>query len=181
MIRLVRGMAAVLSAGIATALMACGSSGGSSGDGGAGGSTSASNSYHCCLNEDAYACPNKAAFDKCAGGDPQSCFDKCGVMDPPCLDECMSMLGNNDPSDCTKVSQPVSSYCSSTGSGTPSGGCHGQSCSSDHDCPDGQNCDDATGACFEVDADCTGNDCSSDHDCPNGQSCNDSNHTCFSN
>jgi hypothetical protein len=194
-----RKMVGLLAVGLVGILGACGSGnggtgsgpGGASGTGAGSGSGTSSTSFHCCINSDAYECPNKTAFDACAGGDPQACFTKCG-SDPMCLGQCMSMLGNNDPSQCTKVGQPVSSWCPSTGTAStgtgqstgsgpppPPGGCDGQACQFDADCPTGQNCDSATGHCFSLDADCVGNPCQFDADCPNNEGCDSATSTCF--
>lgn len=179
--RTVRAAAGVWMLGMAMVAMACGSGSASSG-GGTGAGSSASSSFHCCLNSDTYECPSDAALQKCGGGDPGACLAGCDGTDPTCFEKCMTMTTAPDPSDCTAVNESAATWCksSSTGTGSSGGGCDGQSCQSDHDCPNNQNCNDATLHCFDTSADCFGNDCQSDHDCPNGQNCNDSTKTCFS-
>jgi hypothetical protein len=182
------GMVGLAVVTFAVALGACSSAG--HGAGGAGttgsgmGTTVVSSSFHCCINADAYQCPGQAALDQCSGGNPETCFTKCGT-DPMCISQCTSMLGNPDPSQCTKVNQPVGTWCSGTMPGTGSSGgpppalCHGQACQFDSDCPNGQNCDSATGHCFDLSAYCVGNPCQFDSDCPDNEGCDTATSTCF--
>jgi hypothetical protein len=185
-----RAMVTVVFAGIVAVLGACGSSGGGKGTGGSGAGSSSS-SFHCCINASAYECPNKAAFDKCAGGDPQSCIDMCDPTDPACIDQCTANIGQNDPSDCKLVNEPVASYCGSgngsgSGSSSSTGGgddpCNGASCSSDVDCAgDFVRCNSVNHTCFDTHATCEGNPCASEFDCPQSETCDSTFNTCAAN
>jgi hypothetical protein len=180
---MVRAAAGVWMLGMAVLTAACGS--GSASSGGAGGKSestgnSVSSSFHCCLNSDTYECPSDAALQKCGGGDPGACLAGCSGADPTCFEKCMTMVASPDPSDCTAVNESAATWCKSSSTGSSSGGgCDGQSCQFSSDCPNNQNCNSATGHCFENTADCAGHDCAFDSDCPNGQSCNSATMTCF--
>jgi hypothetical protein len=190
-----RAMIVVLVAGLLAALGACGGSNEGSGGSGAGTTKTSSSSYHCCINDSAYQCPGQAAFDKCSGGgDPQACIDKCSPTDPACIDACFQGMGQGDPSDCEKVSQPVSTFCGGSGTGGSgtggsgtggsgpvdnTGTCSGSPCSSTEDCAQTYVwCNGATGHCFDIHASCEGNPCASEFDCPQGFTCDSTFNTC---
>jgi hypothetical protein len=164
--------------------VACGSEGSDGGEGGSGdgaggpGSTgsSAKSSYTCCINDTNYTCPNKAAFDKCAGGfDIDACMQACEIGDFACQDECFMQLddASPDPSDCNEDPE---AQCS------PSGPTSGPTSSSS---TGGGNCSEPPAAC-ELDNDCcsgncTGNQCRTndvgepcelDDDCDSGNCTN---------
>jgi hypothetical protein len=135
----------------------CGASSGDDDDDddGAGGSTGASNDkksdFSCCLNGDGYICPDKAAFDKCAGFDWAACASACGPSDGACHTMCGKQAADatHDPSDCDP--HPNAAACSEdgptgagpTGSGTTgSGSCtpNAIGCSSSFECCEGLTC-----------------------------------------
>jgi hypothetical protein len=60
-------------------------------------------SYQCCINAQCYVCPDKAAYDKCAGFDVGACFSACG-SDVACFSACNAKANasTKDPSSCTK-------------------------------------------------------------------------------
>ncbi|NUO47942.1 MAG: hypothetical protein HOV80_03700, partial [Polyangiaceae bacterium] len=83
---------------LAGTVLACGST--DEGDGGEGGSgseedgggtkstgSSTKSSFTCCINDTNYTCPNKAAFDKCAGFDIDGCMQACSAGDFECQDD----------------------------------------------------------------------------------------------
>jgi hypothetical protein len=154
--------------GLMMSVAACNNSDASGSGGGDSASTSTSTStgssgatFHCCLNASAYDCPNKAALDKCAGGDIGACIANCNPMDPMCFQKCQQMAGAPDPSACSQVNQPVDAWCKSSGS-TSSGGSSGSS---------GGSCvGDWTGADCTYDAQCgSGNHCAEGRCYPGGQ------------
>lgn len=129
----------------------CGaSSGDDDDDDGAGGSTGASSNnnsdFSCCLNGDGYICPDKAAFDKCAGFDFGACASACAPSDGACHTMCGKQAADatHDPSDCDP--HPNAAACSDdgpTGSGTTgSGSCtpNAIGCDSTFECCDGLTC-----------------------------------------
>ena len=74
-----------------------GSSGGTSGTSG-----TTSGTFSCCLNKKGYSCPDKAAFDKCAGFDVGGCMAAC-AGNPQCNMSCVQKqaASSPDPSSCT--------------------------------------------------------------------------------
>jgi hypothetical protein len=81
---------------------ACGGSGGGSGGAGGDGNSTGTSTYLCCINSDKYRCPNKAAFDKCAGFDVNACMNACSPTDPTCMQKCndQAATSTHDPSSC---------------------------------------------------------------------------------
>lgn len=159
-------------------IAACGGNGGGNegGNGGAGAGTgtgtntgtgtgtgtSVNSKFACCINDAKYRCPDKAAFDKCAGFDLDACIDMCTPGNFECMDTCFDQIANatNDPSDCT---EDPSVTCGGSGGGGPVGSCVGQwdgkQCDYDADC--------ASNNCFENKCYATtvGNPCDYDADC----------------
>ena len=151
-----------------------GSDGGAtSSDGGDGGATSSDGSTsvtaQCCLNGQFFACPDKAAFDKCGGGGATigECMAKC-MGNPTCLQGCQTSGGGApDPSACTRTASRDSEC-------TPK--CEGvqhtttnKSCTSNTGCTASEHC--YGGKCYLSSA---GAPCSSTADCGNVAQCNSS-------
>lgn len=134
--------------------MGCGESSGDDDDDdddGAGASTGASNNnnnseFSCCLNGDGYSCPDKTAFDKCAGFDFAACDSACAPSDGPCHAMCGEQAANSthDPSDCDPdPNAPACGGSGTTGSGTTgSGSCtpNAIGCDSSFECCEGLTC-----------------------------------------
>ncbi len=147
-------LALACSAFVAALGIGCGESSGDGDDDddddGEGASTGASSNnsgdFSCCLNGDGYSCPNKAAFDKCAGFDFAACASACAPSDGPCHAMCGEQAANatHDPSDCDP--DPKAAACNDddpTGSGsTGSGSCtpNAIGCDSSFECCDGLTC-----------------------------------------
>src|SRR5690349_16215259 len=97
------GWLAILALSCAGLLTACGSggggTGGTGGGGGGGQTTSGSSTFHCCLNDQSYDCPDQAATDECAGKpfDVGACLAACNASDPTCAANCSSMGANSMP------------------------------------------------------------------------------------
>ncbi len=165
---------------LAGTVLACGTA--DEGDGGEGGSgseedggdkssgSSSKSSFTCCINDTNYTCPNKAAFDKCAGFDIDGCMQACDPGDFACQDDCFAQWGmsDNDPSDCNEdpdasCGGPTTSSGPTTTSG-PGGNCsdNGAGCDLDDDCCSG-NC--ANNTCESNDV---GSPCDLDDDCDSG-------------
>ena len=157
-----------------------GTGGGGGGDAGGGGGGGGSFTGTCCLNGEFYACPDKAAFDKCAGFDVLACNAACGFGDTQCFEDCASKAEHttHDPSACARNSAKDSTC--GTGGGGGSLGCTAghPTCTSYLDCGVGGGCNSVTGRCFNHSDDCIGTSCGSWQDCSTGQSCNESTHTC---
>ncbi|MBL9024220.1 MAG: hypothetical protein JNL21_18650 [Myxococcales bacterium] len=119
---------------------ACGDSSSDDDDGGGASTGSGSSEFSCCINGDGYDCPNKAAFDKCAGFDFAACDSACGVSDAACHQDCAMQAANatHDPSDCDP--DPNASACNSgtTGSGSCTPNAIG--CDTSAECCDGLTC-----------------------------------------
>jgi hypothetical protein len=165
----------VVSMAVASLVAACGSNGGNGNTGGNGGSggdggghtSSTSSKYTCCINDKHYRCPDKAAFDKCAGFDIDACMQACAPSDFMCPGSCFDQAANatNDPSSCQ---EDPSVQCGGSGGGGPVGSCvgdwDGSMCDYDADCTS-NNCFDNkcygndVGNPCEYDADCTSNNC----------------------
>ena len=139
----------------------------SSGSGSPGGSHSAG--YVCCINNTNYACPDKAAFDRCSGFDIDGCMNACAFDDFDCTDACFEQWGSatTDPSACTEdanVSCDGSAGGGNAGGGACVGEWNGQYCDGDADC-ESSNCTDDKcygnddGNPCEGDADCTSSNC----------------------
>jgi hypothetical protein len=124
-------------------LVGCGDS--SSGEDGAGGSTGSSSSqFSCCINGEGYDCPNKAAFDKCAGFDVGACDAACGLMDAACHQGCgeQAAAATHDPSDCDPDASAPACGSNNGSGGSGSGSCtpSAASCASSSECCDGLTC-----------------------------------------
>ncbi len=100
--------------------------------------TGSGSTFSCCINGKGYACPDKTAFDQCAGFDVARCIEACAPSDPVCPMECHEKLAMStpDPSDCT----PDAGACSSSSSGSSS--CSGTAipCDLQMDCCEGLTC-----------------------------------------
>lgn len=154
---------------VAGVLAGCGGEEG--GEGGAGGSEStgkgsgagkgsgSGNSYTCCINDAFYLCPNKAAFDQCAGFDIDGCMSACSFDDFECQDACFASWtsSDHDPSACE---EDPAGTCGDTGGVTSGGATSGGATSGSG--PSGSTssggCQDESAFC-EYDLDCCSNVC----------------------
>lgn len=173
---------ALVSMVVGMTVVACGGGDGGNGGGGNGGSgnsgtgagnntsTSVGSQFTCCINASHYRCPDKAAFDKCAGFDIDACMQGCGFTDFNCMDDCFAQWDNatNDPSDCVEDPSAQCGGSGGTGGGGPVGSCVGQwdgkQCDYDSDCSS-NNC--YNNKCYATD---NGNPCDYDSDC-NSNNC----------
>ena len=149
-------------------------SGSGSGAGASGSTGGPGDTYVCCLGSAHYACPDKAAFDKCVGFDIDGCMAGCAPDDFDCIDGCFQQLetATHDPSSCV---EDASVDCGGSGSGSTSSGsgpsssaastggpdCSGElsGCDYDSDCCSG-NC--TSNTCYGTSF---GNPCDYDSDC----------------
>jgi hypothetical protein len=143
---MILGCAAFVAALGMTLAIGCGDSSGDDDDDdgeGAGNSTgSSSNSeFSCCINGEGYDCPNKAAFDKCAGFDFAACDAACAPADGACHMMCAEQAANatHDPSDCDPdANAPACNNNGTTGSGSCTPNAIG--CDSSFECCEGLTC-----------------------------------------
>ncbi len=148
-----------------------GGDGGSPTNGGDGGasssdSSSSSSSLVCCVNGKLFACPDKAAVDKCSPiGGIAECMAKC-MGNPTCLQACQSnATGGPDTSACTRAASR-DSECTPTCEGVQHTTTD-KSCTSDQSCTSSEHC--FAGKCYLSSA---GAPCSSTDDCGNVAQCN---------
>lgn len=166
---------AVFSMVLGFAVVACGGgdggSGGSGGNGGSGaGNTNVTSKYTCCINDAHYRCPDKQAFDACAGFDIDACMQACSPADFDCMDGCFAQWesSSHDPSGCTEDATVQCGGTGGGGTGGSAGSCVGEwdgtQCDYDADC-DSNNCFDnkcyatGNGNPCDYDADCASNNC----------------------
>ena len=123
----------------------CGDSSGDDDDddgAGAGNNNNNNSEFSCCINGDGYDCPNKAAFDKCAGFDFAACDAACAPSDGACHADCANQASNasHDPSDCDPDANAPA--CNNNTTTTGSGSCtpNAIGCDSSFECCEGLTC-----------------------------------------
>jgi hypothetical protein len=125
----------------------------SSKPGGSPDDSSSESSFTCCINGVRHVCPDKDAFDTCAGFDMDACMSSCNG-DPACADGCFDQLAQSepDPSACVEDGD-----CGDDEGGTSSGSSGGEG-GTDASTGSGSDCVDESAFC-ESDYDCCSTVC----------------------